>query len=222
MRNLITKAKAAHLEMRVRRFLLLGCGFSLLGLYYSLRKPRLKSDDLLNRYKRVLPDQFLHQIAYKLHSLNVAVRGSFIRDPQNQARVKQVFTCFTHSTSPSTKYCSGREYGAGMPSKRIKSPNASSISARETSLWRIGVAASMPSHGQSLGCFKRGLIVPSPWMDTRLPAVCNSSTRRRQEGTRCSRQIGWGSVDASMLSPRLRISTGHRANWLPAQLDRVA
>jgi len=39
MRNLTAKAKAAHLEMSVRRFLLLGCDFSLLGLHYSLRKP---------------------------------------------------------------------------------------------------------------------------------------------------------------------------------------
>jgi hypothetical protein len=39
MRNLITKTKAAHLEETVRRCLSMGCGFSLLGLRYSLRKP---------------------------------------------------------------------------------------------------------------------------------------------------------------------------------------
>jgi len=33
------KNKAAHLDTRVRRSILLGCGFSSPGLHYSLRKP---------------------------------------------------------------------------------------------------------------------------------------------------------------------------------------
>jgi hypothetical protein len=49
MRNLITKAKAAHLKMRVRRFLLLGCDFSLLGLHYSLRKPEGANTQFIRR-----------------------------------------------------------------------------------------------------------------------------------------------------------------------------
>lgn len=39
MGNLTTKINAAHLKKRVRRFILLGCGFSLSGLRYPLRKP---------------------------------------------------------------------------------------------------------------------------------------------------------------------------------------
>jgi hypothetical protein len=53
MRNLITKTKAAHLEETVRRCLSMGCGFSLLGLRYSLRKPQVKgARDLFPRLKR--------------------------------------------------------------------------------------------------------------------------------------------------------------------------
>jgi hypothetical protein len=41
VRNLTEKVKAAHPLFEVRRCILLGCGFSLFGLRYSLRKPTL-------------------------------------------------------------------------------------------------------------------------------------------------------------------------------------
>ena len=63
MRNLITNAKAAHLEMRVRRFLLLGCAFSLLGLRYSLRKPI---------------GGILFYVQYNNHHLGISLLGWFL------------------------------------------------------------------------------------------------------------------------------------------------
>jgi len=51
MRNLTAKVKAAHPHFEVRRFLLLGCAFSLLGLRYSLRKPHSPVGLLQGRHR---------------------------------------------------------------------------------------------------------------------------------------------------------------------------